>query len=597
MLFAPLTGADRRVSHRRTSWAVVTLLVLGLLAACTGDDDKNDTKSGDGGQGGSSDQSSLPVVGSWVVDGGTAEPQDVRVAIHGVRRIEGATVLDWSVTPLAGDGQSAGDDVDQDIDVGITPGLDNADAVRLVDLAAKKVYRPLDNDDQEAAGQPVAGSLGVPWYRVEDDFAVGETKLLQYVFPELPDDLETIAVANQGAPLVAGVPIAPIGKVLSGGPDVDLAAPADTVEPATNEAEFTYPVKSALTDPQQQMSVRVDQVLAADEATSIQLTVTAKQSGSGLDQTGGMPVGDTSLVPPNSMAYENVASGPGLQVDDGVGGTKVLRAWFSTLSQKANRPIASPDGFAWRDCLCSNLTQSGARLAAEGRSLTLWVQAPPLPADADTADVVFPNGSLPAFNDIAVTRVKEPAGFSTRDAGDVGTWTQGTPADAAEDQVDGWSADEWPTPVPDPAEVAGSEAVIDNLEEVVTDEVSAEKEDTEKVEVTLDSTVSFQPDSATLTTAAQKTIRRIAADISESATDGATVLIEGHVAGSDQGSRAFQQKLSQQRADAVKSALAAATSGSVTFKAVGRGAEKPVAPNDTEENRKKNRRVVVTYEH
>lgn len=68
------------------------------------------------------------------------------------------------------------------------------------------------------------------------------------------------------------------------------------------------------------------------------------------------------------------------------------------------------------------------------------------------------------------------------------------------------------------------------------------------------------------------------------------------MAGTDEGSVEFQQRLSQARADAVRDALAASVTIDVEFESVGRGAEQPIAPNDNEEDRKKNRRVVVTYQ-
>ena len=64
----------------------------------------------------------------------------------------------------------------------------------------------------------------------------------------------------------------------------------------------------------------------------------------------------------------------------------------------------------------------------------------------------------------------------------------------------------------------------------------------------------------------------------------------------DRGSKAVQQKLVEQRVQAVLKALKGSTGGDGSFMAVGRGAEGPVAPNDSEEHRKLNRRVVVTYD-
>ncbi len=67
------------------------------------------------------------------------------------------------------------------------------------------------------------------------------------------------------------------------------------------------------------------------------------------------------------------------------------------------------------------------------------------------------------------------------------------------------------------------------------------------------------------------------------------VVIEGHTDSS--GADAYNLKLSQQRAQAVKDYLAARGIESERLKAQGYGEERPIAPNDTEEGREKNRRV------
>ena len=53
----------------------------------------------------------LPVVGEAVWTSGEGLGLTVRIAVHAVRRIPGATVLDWSVTPLSGAGLNSGDAV------------------------------------------------------------------------------------------------------------------------------------------------------------------------------------------------------------------------------------------------------------------------------------------------------------------------------------------------------------------------------------------------------------------------------------------------------------------------------------------------------
>jgi OOP family OmpA-OmpF porin len=73
------------------------------------------------------------------------------------------------------------------------------------------------------------------------------------------------------------------------------------------------------------------------------------------------------------------------------------------------------------------------------------------------------------------------------------------------------------------------------------------------------------------------------------------VMIEGHTDGI--GTAAYNQRLSERRAQAVKEYFVKAGIESHRMNAVGYGLTKPIASNDTEEGRAKNRRVEVTPVH
>lgn len=75
---------------------------------------------------------------------------------------------------------------------------------------------------------------------------------------------------------------------------------------------------------------------------------------------------------------------------------------------------------------------------------------------------------------------------------------------------------------------------------------------------------------------------------------GATVRVEGHADKRKTSSRAYNQRLSERRANAVKDYLvehSGIPADNVT--AVGYGFDRPVAPNDTEENMQRNRRTDI----
>ncbi len=123
------------------------------------------------------------------------------------------------------------------------------------------------------------------------------------------------------------------------------------------------------------------------------------------------------------------------------------------------------------------------------------------------------------------------------------------------------------------------------------DQVVATAESTQEVDTTLDANVLFDKSSATLTPAAQDALAGVAADIAARGTG--EVVVTGHT--DSDGSSSSNQTLSEQRAAAVVAALQPAAGGAVTFSAVGRGEDEPVAPNDTPENMQLNRRVTVHY--
>src|SRR3954469_23474581 len=62
----------------------------------------------------------LPVAGAqtWISADGLQI--QVRIAVHAVRRVGGATVLDWSVTPIEGPNLRPGDPLPDELDLGLS---------------------------------------------------------------------------------------------------------------------------------------------------------------------------------------------------------------------------------------------------------------------------------------------------------------------------------------------------------------------------------------------------------------------------------------------------------------------------------------------
>ena len=106
--------------------------------------------------------------------------------------------------------------------------------------------------------------------------------------------------------------------------------------------------------------------------------------------------------------------------------------------------------------------------------------------------------------------------------------------------------------------------------------------------------VKFIPDSPELLPAERARIERIASSLKEiiKNNDGYTIFVEGHTA--DVGKPEGQMNLSIERTKTIMHSLIAYGIPASLFSYRGYGGTIPAAPNDTEEGRRQNRRVVIT---
>ncbi|NGZ75201.1 OmpA family protein [Saccharibacillus alkalitolerans] len=109
----------------------------------------------------------------------------------------------------------------------------------------------------------------------------------------------------------------------------------------------------------------------------------------------------------------------------------------------------------------------------------------------------------------------------------------------------------------------------------------------EPVKLEIEDTLLFDYDKAELKPEASKTLDGIVKALKE--LDGASVEIQGHT--DDRGSDDYNLDLSERRAQAVLRYFEESGLENVNFTAAGYGKKQPVASNDTEEGRGRNRRV------
>lgn len=101
--------------------------------------------------------------------------------------------------------------------------------------------------------------------------------------------------------------------------------------------------------------------------------------------------------------------------------------------------------------------------------------------------------------------------------------------------------------------------------------------------------VTFTSGSAALESSAYADLMRVAAALRDA--PGLSILVVGHT--DNRGSLELNEKLSLARAESVATFLSAAGIPSTAFHVKGAGYSAPVASNDTEEGRRKNRRVEI----
>lgn len=130
--------------------------------------------------------------------------------------------------------------------------------------------------------------------------------------------------------------------------------------------------------------------------------------------------------------------------------------------------------------------------------------------------------------------------------------------------------------------------ISDNLEEQ-----TGRTESDDEVSILLSSDVLFDTNSAELTEESEDLLEQVAAEIDEASST--TVNIDGHT--DNTGNDTTNQPLSSERAESVKSLLLKfITRDGIKLETEGHGASDPIADNNTEEGKERNRRVSVTFE-
>lgn len=200
-------------------------------------------------------------------------------------------------------------------------------------------------------------------------------------------------------------------------------------------------------------------------------------------------------------------------------------------------------------CLCSTLEG----LIPPGETAELWVAYPAPPEEVETMTVLTP--ITPPMIDIPISE--------------------------SSDSIDAGSLGE--------PKILALTAISDSLGEDQT----GRSENSEEVSIILSSDVLFETNSSSLNDEATEILEQVAQEINDASSP--TISVDGYA--DNTGNDSINIPLSQERAERVESTLSdLITREGVGFEVEGHGSADPIADNETEEGRERNRRVSVTFE-
>jgi hypothetical protein len=370
----------------------------------------------------------------------TAEGLNIstRFAIHAVRRLQDATVVDWSVTPLSAPGYARGADLPSWVDIGLSRSSEGDVNMFLVDAPDGKVYRTLSHQSRRLFNR----CLCTPLWLAQQGLRIGETRLLQATFPPLPDTLGFIDVDMINLAPFVHIPVTPIGEVPTALHPTDLARPPAGARTTLGQQVFRY-----RQEPRRVQSISIDRVVASPDGTSLELTIKSVTDQSTFILEPAMsPIG--GILPENVDVLDpDVVSGPMIR-PAGIPAAKPLRVSWMTAAVAGRKAY---------ECLCSSLGLWAGSLRRQGGQASVASNFPALPAGTQAVDVILPGvATLPG---IPVVNAADPAtrlGPPKPSAGD--TWSY-----FSDDPPRGWTTAQWPTPLPEPDQLKNYRFFIESI--------------------------------------------------------------------------------------------------------------------------------------
>ena len=380
----------------------------------------------------------LPVVGEAIWVSGGRLPVTFRLAVHAVRRIR-AQRCSTGRSPRSKPTDSTSATTCPG-SISACPAASRSDInVILLDPVTGEVYQPLTHRSRQLFNHCLCSP---PWV-IQQDLRIGETRLMQIAYPELPADVAYVDVSLATLPPFVHVPVSPIGT-------------APVARQPTNLAPVSGPSGRRHHTDRVPLRRRAD---ATAEHPDRSGRGGARPNLSGVDPAVGL--GPEHLPAPAVRAA-------GLQPAAG----RCLRA----EQQPSERPLISlttPRGRErWStlwvateiyrqpayECLCTELGLWSSGLRDAGGAARLTGNYPDLPPGTREVDIV-----LPGFGTFRQGAGGRCAGLGGGRAArpivaDTGQWSY-----LVEDPPRGWSTADWPTDLPDPAQLGEYQSIVERI--------------------------------------------------------------------------------------------------------------------------------------
>jgi hypothetical protein len=379
----------------------------------------------------------LPVAGEAIWVSGGRLPVTFRFAVHAVRRIEGAAVLDWSVTPLRARGFEFGDDL-PGIDLGLTRDSRSDVNIALLDPSSDQVFQPLSHTSRQLFNH----CLCTPPWVIQQDLRIGETRLMQIAYPELPATMTYVDVSLATLAPFIHVPVSPIGMAPTARQPTNLARSAERRAAVTTPIEFRYADEAM-----RRQSIQIDRVVAAPGRTAVQWTL---RSVTDQNTSQFRPFGPPVSSPPPEDVYvlnTSPASGPLISLVTPRGRERWPTLWVVT-------EIFGQPAY---ECLCTELGLWSSGLRVAGGAAQLTGNYPALPPGTGEVDIVLPG--FGSFRKVPVVAAPDSAASVLRvEVAETGLWSY-----RVEDPPRGWSTADWPTDLPDPAQLSEYRSAVERV--------------------------------------------------------------------------------------------------------------------------------------